>query len=214
MKKNLLIIAVLILVGTLAACTGLSNSNNTRSANRTVNTNANSDPTTLSVEAKAGVGILKLEGTDQSVTAEEAKALLPLFQALKTLSTNNNTAVDEISALNKQIKTSLTSDQLSSINNMTFTSADIRTLMEQNGLLDASAANSRSGTTSSRTGGFGGPPEGIPGLGGPGGVSTTSQTQATPNAAVAAQSARKVAGGLNLTFAEPIIKLLQSKISQ
>ena len=62
------------------------------------------------------IGILKLEGTDQAVdAAEEAKELLPLFQALKTLSTNNNTAVDEITALNKQIKTSLTSDQLSAI---------------------------------------------------------------------------------------------------
>jgi hypothetical protein len=215
MKKNILIVAVLLVVGSLVACSSLSFSSSSSSSRQKASASAVTDPTKLTVEAKTGIGILKLEGTGNAVDAAQAKELLPLFLALKNLSTNNNTAVAEISALNKQTQTTLTSDQLTAIQNMTFTSADIRTLMETNGLLDT-AASGTSSKSSNTGGGFGGPPDGgIPGMGGPGGgTSSTSKTVATPNAAASASSARKTAGGLNLTFAEPIIKLLQSKISK
>lgn len=215
MKKNIIIMAVLLLIGSLVACNSLSFSSNKTATNQRNNLSAAADPTKLTVEAKTGIGILKLEGTDNAVDAAQAEELLPLFLALKSLSTNNNTAVAEITALNKQIQTILSANQLSAIQNMAFTSSDIRTLMETNGLLD-NATTGTSSRTSAQGGGFGGPPDGgIPGMGGlGGGTTTTSKTVATPNAAASALSARKTAGGLNLTFVEPIIKHLQSKIGK
>jgi hypothetical protein len=41
--------------------------------------------------------------------------------------------------------------------------------------------------------------------------SRSSSTVATPNAAAALATSRKSAGGYNLTFVDPIIKLLESK---
>jgi hypothetical protein len=217
MKKIIFITAILILIGSLAACSSLPFLNSSTTTSRTSSNSAFADPSKLTVEGKTGIGILKLEGTSQAVDAAEAKELIPLFQALKTLSTNNNTAADEISALNKQIKNSLNSDQIAAIEKMTFTSADLRTLMQENGLQNSGSSNSgtASSTRTASGGNFGGPggPGGIPGVTGGGNTSTT-RTQATPNAVQSAQTLRRTAGGLNLTFAEPIIKLLESKISK
>jgi hypothetical protein len=220
MKKNILIAAVLLLIGSLAACNGLSFLNSSATSKRTTQAAAKIDPANMSIEAKVGIGILKLEGTDQAIDAAKAKELLPLFRALKALSSNNNTAVDEITALNKQIKNSLTSEQLSAIQNMTFTAADIQTLMASYGSADTgTASNNSSRASSSQGGGMGGPPPDVAfvqGMSGPGGGVTTGSTtkvQVTPNAAAALVIARKSAGGLNLTFVDAIIELLQSKIA-
>lgn len=222
MKKNLILVVILLLVGTLVACSAAQSTTSGVAANRpsgsgsASQTKGTSTASELPLESKVGIGILQLEGTDQAVDEAKAKELLPLFKALKTLSTNNNTAVDEITALNKQIKNTMTADQLTAIEKMSLTTAEIRTLMEKNGLLSANSASS-SGSNSSSQGGFGGPggpPDAamMAAMGGSG--STSSKTRATPNAAAAMNTSRKTAGGYNLTFAEPIIKLLESKITK
>jgi len=222
MKKNLTISTILILAGILAACS-LPFSTSSQTSTRPSQNSAISDPSKLPVESKLAIGILKLEGTEQAVDSIEAKELLPLFMALKTLSTNNNTAPEEITALNKQIKSTLKAEQIAAIEKITLTTADLRTLMTETGVGNSgSASNSGSSTNASRQGGNdfgpGGPGGGggIPGISGSGGGQTTSTTrvQSTPNAAQAAQTGRRTAGGLNLTFAQPVIDLLKSKISQ
>jgi hypothetical protein len=222
MKKSLIFTSILLLVGVLVACTGtqsLRNSNRSsgqgNANSQGVSANGNPGSTELSLESIVGVGILKLEGNDQAIDAAKAAELLPLFKALKTLSTNNNTAVAEISALNSQIKNTLTADQLTAIQNLKITSSDIRTLMETNGLL-TTGSSSGTRTNSSAQGGFGGPPDAamMAVMSGQSVSRTSSTTKATPNAAAALATARKSAGGYNLTFVDVIIKLLESKITK
>lgn len=220
MKKNLMIAGILILVGILVACNTRPQMPSGRPAGDAnaggpaENTGGNAQSVGLPIESKVGIGILKLEGTDQAIDETTAKELLPLFKALKTLSTDNNTAVAEISALNTQIKNTLTAEQLTSIEKMEISMTDLRTLTESYGV---SATNSSStGSNSSRNQGMGGP-GGMPGGGMMGGLmnagGNSSSTQATPNAVAAMTDSRKSAGGYNLTFADAIIKLLQSKIT-
>jgi hypothetical protein len=215
MKKNLIIIATLILMGILAACS-LPFSSSTQSSTRSSQNSALADPSKLPVESKLAIGILKLEGTDQSVDSTEAKELLPLFMALKTLSTNNNTAPEELTALNKQIQSTMKADQISAIEKMTITSAELRTLIGNNGSTTRSSSNTNSSQTGGNNFGPGGGGGGIPGITGGGGGQTTNSSRvvATPNAAQAAQTLRRTAGGLNLTLAQPVIDLLNSKITK
>jgi hypothetical protein len=213
MKKNLMITATLILMGILAACS-LPFSSSSSTSTRASQNSALADPSKLPIESKMAIGILKLEGTDQAVDSTQAKDLLPLFMALKTLSTNNNTAPEELTALNKQIKNTMKADQITTIEKMTITSEEVRTLIANNG---ASTSSSSSNTNSAAAGGNnfgpGGPGGGIPGITG-GGQTSTTRVQATPNAAQAAQTLRRTAGGLNLTLAQSVIDLLNSKISK
>jgi len=221
MKKCMIFTIILLLVGVLVACTGTQTSRNSNRSSAQGNANSQAvstigtaGSTELSLESITGIGILKLEGNDQAIDAAKAAELLPLFKALKTLSTNNNTAVAEISALNSQIKNTLTADQLTAIQNLKITSTDVRTMMETNGLINT-GSSSGSRTNSSGQGGFGGPPDAA--MMAVMGVQTSSRpssTKATPNAAAALATSRKSAGGYNLTFVDVIIKLLESKITK
>ena len=87
----------------------------------------------MSTAAQLLVGTLKLEGTDQAVTSDQAKQLLPLWQMLQSLSTSSTAATEEINAVVDQIKSLMTSDQMDKITAMNLTQQDVMTLMSQNG---------------------------------------------------------------------------------
>jgi len=225
MKKSIIIASILVLAGILVACAarqqfpsgGPGGGPQGGGAGGQTGGGASTQTAELPLESKVGIGILKLEGTEQAVDAEEAKDLLVLFKALKTLSTESNTAVDEISALNVQIKNTLTADQLAAIEKMSITMDELRTMTQSYGV--ESTGSSSNSSSSSNSGGMEGPggPGGMGGMMGGmmgGGPESSSSTQATPNAAAALTISRKAAGGYNLTFADAIIKLLESKISQ
>ncbi|NMB54270.1 MAG: hypothetical protein GYA15_06170 [Leptolinea sp.] len=223
MKKSIIIASILVLAGILVACAarqqfpsgGPGGGPQSGSAGRQTGGGASTQTAELPLESKVGIGILKLEGTEQAVDAEEAKDLLVLFKALKTLSTESNTAVDEISALNIQIKNTLKADQLAAIEKMSITMQDLRTLTQSYGV-ETTGYSSGTSSSSSRSN-FNGGPGGMGGMIGGmmgGGPESSSSTKATPNAAAALTISRKAAGGYNLTFADAIIKLLESKISQ
>ncbi len=88
----------------------------------------------LSTEAELVVGTLKLEGTDQAVTAEQAKQLLPLWQTLQSLSNSNTTATEEMNGLVDQIKGSMTAQQMEKITAMKLTQQDMMTAMNDAGV--------------------------------------------------------------------------------
>ncbi len=223
MKKTLLIISFLLLVGGLVACStgpaqGVASSSSApgmpSGAGPASQSSSGTQAASLPVESKVGMGILKLEGTNQAVDSTQAKELLPLFKALKILSSENNTAVAEISALNKQIKNTMTADQLSAIEKMNFSSSDIKTLMDTYGI-SSSTSSSNFSMSENMMGGPGGPGgEMMMVMGAGQRSSSSSSTKATPNAAAALIISRKSAGSYNLTFVDPIIKLLGSKISK
>ena len=229
--------AILIVPLLLSACSSLPfiGSKTTPSGDPANPANgAFADPAKQPVQNKLAVGILKLEGTPQAVTAEEAKTLLPLWKALKSLETNNNTAADEITALYQQIQDSLTADQVQAIEKMTWTQTDLQALMKQYGVQFAQGGNFGNLTELQRAtrtaqfaqnggagraggnnggGGFGGGGNGafFQGGGPQGGQGgTTGQPRSTPQPGQNG-GGRRGLGGLNFLLVDPVIKLLEQR---
>lgn len=186
---------------------------------------------------KLAIGILALEGTDKAVTAEEAKNLLPLWKAVRSLNNSETASNDEITALYTQIQETMTTEQVQVIKDLNLSQEELRALMEKYGgamgggpqgmdpssmtdeqkaTLEALRQSNNSGNSGGgRPGGSGGgmPPVGgggmPPGDGGgiPGG--TMPNAQGTPSAGQAIRQPR--AGGLNIMLVEPVIKLLEER---
>ncbi len=236
MKNKLYLLVALPMVLALGACSGIQIPGLGAKPAQAAQNNpagANYDPAKLPLEQKLAIGTLKLEGTDQAVTAKEATDLLPLWQAVKSLEANTNTAPSEITAVYKQIEGVMTSAQTQAIQTMTWTQADLQALMTKYGvtfgagqagpgdqnLTDAQRAT-RTAQFQSRNqngggpGGPGGPPVGDPGgfAGGPGGAGGFggggTAVARTPQPG---QAARRVGGGMNTIFVDPLIKLLQTR---
>jgi hypothetical protein len=122
MKKILLFLTAFALLFALVACS--------KTASQTTQSGSSAS---LSTAAELLVGTIKLEGTDQAVTSDQAKQLLPLWQMLQSLSTSSTAATEEINAVVDQIKSLMTSDQMDKITAMNLTQQDVMTLMSQNG---------------------------------------------------------------------------------
>jgi hypothetical protein len=83
----------------------------------------------LNASSQLVLGTLKLEGTANAVTPEQAKTLLPLWQALQ----GGVTAQAEIDALLKQIEGTMTQEQLAAIAAMQLTQEDLQVWMQEQG---------------------------------------------------------------------------------
>jgi len=88
----------------------------------------------MPVRNQLAIGTTKLDGTAQAVTPEQAKKLLPLYQALRGTSTSGGSSQQEISALLSQIEGAMTAEQLTAIRNMKLTFADMQTWATENGI--------------------------------------------------------------------------------
>ncbi len=121
----------LILILVLTACN--SSSNQAASTTNTSVTNSAQGTTSLSEVNKLLVGSLRLEDTDQAVSAEEAAQLLPLWQAYRALSNSDTAAEAEVDALIKQIQSTMTADQIQAIEAMNLTNQDMMDLMQAAG---------------------------------------------------------------------------------
>jgi hypothetical protein len=189
-KNKLYLLIALPLVILLGACSGIQIPGLAAKPAQAAQNNpagGNYDPATMPLEQKLAIGTLKLEGTGQAVTAKQAADLLPLWQAVKSLSASTNTAPSEITAVYKQIEGVMTPDQTQAIQKITWTQADMQALMTKYGVtfgggqggqnLTADQRATRTAQFQSRNqnggggaggpGGFGGAPGGAPG--GPGG---------------------------------------------
>ena len=186
MKKTVIALTILAILSVLVAC------NKTTAATGTAG-----NSTALSAEAELLVGTFKLEDTNQAVTVDQAKLLLPLWQTLQVLSTSNTAATEEVNAVVDQIKSTMTTQQMAKITALKLTQQDMMSIMSQAGV-SPNGANTT--TTPMTLGGLpsgggqsgGGPPSGGGGFppsggggfpaggdtgmaGGPGGASTTPQ---------------------------------------
>jgi hypothetical protein len=185
-KKTLQSMLMLLLVVSMAACSGTKVSG-TGAASRSPQTTASTSESP--VQSKLAAGTLKLEGTDQAVTAEQAKELLPLWKAVKTLGSSDTISQEEIQALYDQIQETLTASQIQAITQMSLTQEDISTMMADLGIDMNSASSSglteeeraaqisAAQSSSSSSGSFPGGGGGFPGGGGggfPGGGSMSS----------------------------------------
>ena len=238
LKRKIYLLLIVVFGFALAACSGTTASGTTlqstgsQSSSNQAQQNSGANPANQSIESKLAIGTLKLEGTSQAITAEQAKTLLPLWKAVKSLSSSSTVSTDEMTALYKQIQEAMTADQIKTITNLSLTQTDFQTLAQQYGVqMPQPGANpqgtpvARSGRSSSgsttgsnnNAGGFpGGPGGGFPPDGGPGGVpgvqgqSGTNGTSATPRAQGTrpAGAGPRGAGGMNTIFLDPLIKLL------
>jgi hypothetical protein len=159
---------------------------------------------------KLGVGLLKLEGTQQAVTAEQAAALLPLWQAVKSIQSESTASDSEIQALYAQIQESLTSEQVQAIQSMTFSESEIAALIQQ-----GSSQTAKSQSSSSQTFAQSGGPMGGPGGGGDpmmmGADMSGASASTTPQASSAIQAITNTRD-TNYMVADAVIALLQKRI--
>ena len=220
MKKLTLTLSI-ILIMTLTACGNVSTSANPASGPQ-----GNLATGELSATTQLIVGTLKLEATDNVVTADQAAELLPLWQTMQVLSESDAAATQETEALITQIQETMTAEQKQAITDMNLSREDMMSIMQEQGIAmgmgPASGQNSTSqdGNSSSnsdqgfRPGGGMPPPDerGVPGAGpgmGAGGQSLSPEQIAT------AQASRQQGIG---SFVPPglinaLIEYLQEKAS-
>jgi len=85
----------------------------------------------LDVSGQLALGTLRLEEAEHAVTEEQAKTLLPLWQALQG---GGVTAEDEINAVLRGIEGAMTEEQLAAIAEMALTEEDMQAWMEEQGI--------------------------------------------------------------------------------
>ncbi len=177
MFKKTLILAVALAL-TLTACASAQSSQGNQAGQPGTPGNGK-----LNDMSELIIGTLKLDGTANAVTKEQAIALIPMWQVYKELMTSDTAAQEEINGLDKQIKGTMTSEQLKAVSKMSLTQADLMTYMQQAGPSDGSAQASGTATRRNNSSGGGMPggmPGGAPPMGGmPGGDFGGPQTRAS-----------------------------------
>lgn len=132
MKRILFITFVLSLL--LAACGTASNSNTSVGDLYISSVLLTDYENALPVRNQLAIGTIKLDGTSQAVTSDQAKQLLPLYQALRGTTTSGGGSQEEISALLGQIEITMTADQLQAISEMKLTFTDMQSWATENGI--------------------------------------------------------------------------------
>lgn len=136
MKKKLILgLAIITLLALAAACSS-TGAKNSAAATQTA---AASSPAggvgaNVPLSSRLAIGTLQLEGTDLAVTKEEAKTLLPLWKAIKSMSNSDTATAEEIQAVYNQIEESMTADQIAAIKNMEMTQEQMTALMDKLGI--------------------------------------------------------------------------------
>lgn len=165
------------------------------------------------------IGTFKLEDTALAVTSEQAQTLLPLWQAVQSLSASGTAATQEMSALEQQIKATFTAEQWAQIESLQLGPGEFQTLAEELGLSWGNGnggGTNAEGTPFPRGGdggaGFGPPPDGgFAGGGGPGGGGAlTADQQAT----LEARRANRPALQVPTQFVEALIKRLETRVAE
>jgi hypothetical protein len=83
------------------------------------------------IRSQLAYGTLKLA----DITPEQAKTLIPLWQAVISLSGDTTTATEELTAVQDQITAALTADQLQAIAKMEITNAGLNEFYAQYGIV-------------------------------------------------------------------------------
>ena len=124
MNKKIFRIALLILLisGLVYACAPTVEATPTSLASAYLSIEY-SDAANL--RSQLAYGIIKLADTPNAITPEQARTLIPLWQAVISLSDDTTTASEELTAVQDQITAALTQDQLKAIAEMRITNAGL-----------------------------------------------------------------------------------------
>lgn len=183
----------------------------------------------VSVEIQALVGILKLEGTENAVTREQAQLLIPLWTNFKTLNQSQEPTGDpagqgqpnaapqaqptvnpetqaQIEKLVEQIQAVLTPKQIQAISELKITQEIAKTTLEAQGVTEQ--AGPQGGPGGGNGAGGGTPPTGG---GGPGGEGGGQQPGGGAMSTPPAGTAPGGAGFLSASWIEALLKVLQAK---
>ncbi|MFN8434518.1 MAG: hypothetical protein U0V18_10875 [Anaerolineales bacterium] len=181
----------------------------------------------ISTITKVAIGTLKLEGTENAITPEQASDLLPLWQVYLSLVDSDTAAQAEIDGLVDQISTTMTAAQNQAIDDMQLSQPDMMSVMQEMGIsmgnrpqADSSQKSSDSGSFPSGGQGFA-PPDGgggMPGSGMPSGdmpsggsVPNLSEDQIAT--AQASGGAPGMGSGVPTSLIEAVIEYLQKTAS-
>lgn len=137
MKRIFIPTLIVLFTLFIASCSGTAAPASTTSSNSDVYVSPNLDVSyenALPARQQLTLGSLKLAETTTPITAEQAKTVLPLWQALANMTRTGNSATAEVNALLGQIEATFTAEQLTAIRAMKLTSADIQTWAKANGV--------------------------------------------------------------------------------
>ena len=137
MKRIFIPTLIVILTLLLASCGGTADPASTTSSNSDAYVSPNLDVTyegALNARLQLTLGSLKLAETNSPITADQAKTMLPLWEALLNMTRTGNSAQAEVNALLAQIEAAFTPDQLTAIREMRLTSPDMQTWASANGV--------------------------------------------------------------------------------
>lgn len=205
MKKTHLILFTIFLL-TLTACSGASNGAGPASVPQGGASAGALPPTTQLI-----LGTIKLDGTDQAVTAEQAAELLPLWQTMQVLSDSDTAAEQEKEALIAQIRESMTAEQMQAITNLDLTREDMMSIMQEQGTTMGSG--SQSGNPSSSGGRVfgGGPPDEMPMPAGGGGFAGQGQNLSEDQIATAQAFRQNNENVVSPMLINAVVEYLQEK---
>jgi len=170
----------------------------------------------VSTEMQLLLGSIKLEGTEQAITAEQANLLIPLWTNFKTLSQNmmpaqgdtgqgqtvNTEAQTQITELAKQIQAFMTPEQINTIASMQITQESSQTIMQELGL---SVGGPQQGNGNQPP--QGNMPQGTPPAGGPGGQPPNGDQMGTPPA----DGMQRGMGFIPQELVDSLIKMLEQR---
>ena len=87
------------------------------------------------LRSQLAYGTIKLADTSNAITAEQAKSMIPLWQAVVSLSGDTTTASEELTAVQDQITAALTAQQLQAIAAMQITNAGLNVFYAEYGIV-------------------------------------------------------------------------------
>ena len=90
----------------------------------------------LTINNQLLLGTLRLEDTNQAITSEQAKALLPLWQGYAALTASGTAATEEIESVQNQIAEAMTSEQIAAVAEMRLTNTALQEFYVEAGLTE------------------------------------------------------------------------------
>ncbi|HLO29749.1 MAG TPA: hypothetical protein VK249_11470 [Anaerolineales bacterium] len=151
--KRLFLPFLTILTIALAACSSLPTATSIGAANDD-----------LPIETQLALGTLRLDGTDQEVSVEQAQELFVLWQVYKEISHSDTAAQAEVDGLIAQIQETMTAEQMQAITDMQITQQDVLSATQGMTVVSSSSdqntVNIPSGSSSDGGMPAGGPPAG------------------------------------------------------
>jgi uncharacterized protein YceK len=136
MFKRFILIALMFAV-VLSACSSAPTPAASTTANSDVYVSKNLDTSyegALSVRNQLALGTLQLDGTPNTIKADQAKTLLTLWQALRGTTQSGASAQAEVNALLSQIEGALTAQQLAAIKDLKLTQTAFQQWATANGI--------------------------------------------------------------------------------